>query len=294
MRAGRLGIAVLGVLLSARAGAARCGDGPNDAAAMTAARTLIASSCACAASTVHADYVRCARAVAAQLELAGLLRADCVPEVKRCAARSTCGRAGALTCCVTRNGVTRCRVKRDPSRCVAPAGGSACAGSFASCCDACATGGCVAGTTTTAPVPTTTTTSSGGGTTTTTLPELLCNGGTGFPVCDGVCPPGHHCEATSVLGPFSLDCGCFPDGTTACEASGYPTCGGACLGAHACLPIKAIDGPTVTTACTCADPAAQCTVDFATCGAGIVCPPGDVCTAFLLGGGGADCGCGAP
>jgi hypothetical protein len=86
---------------------ARCGDEPGDAAAVAAARAEVEATC------------------------------------KRCAARSTCGKPGFVTCCRTSaGGVTRCSTKRDAERCVAPAGGSACVGSVSSCCDACTDGGC--------------------------------------------------------------------------------------------------------------------------------------------------------
>src|SRR5437870_1489311 len=104
------------------------------------ARAAVAANCYCAAS--HRAYVSCA----GQQADATLQNNDCRKAVVRCAAKSTCGRPGFVTCCrtKTRNGqpVTRCSVRRYSARCTQPAGGSACVGSLSSCCDACTTGGC--------------------------------------------------------------------------------------------------------------------------------------------------------
>src|SRR5262249_39401023 len=57
---------------------------------------------------------------------------------------------GTVTCCLTNaKGKTKCTVKSSASACEPPKGGQACVGSFASCCDACTTTGCVSTATTT-------------------------------------------------------------------------------------------------------------------------------------------------
>src|SRR5262245_11479057 len=229
-----------------RQGHAACGDDPADAQAVADARTQVEGTCHCTAATSHRDYVRCAHDVADAATATGV-RPECVRTVIRCASRSTCGRSGYVTCCRTNQGRTRCVVKPDAAHCRAPAGGTACVGAFASCCDACATGGCVT-------TSTTTTT-----TTTTTLPPGACEGG-----CGGTCPPGDFCTSTNV-GNQSF-CGCFPTGATECGDSGFPQCGGACLGGQVCQAIRrtnAGSGQPTIDRCFCVDPAA-------------VCPPGDL------------------
>lgn len=144
------------------------------------ARAQIATDCACAQVVKHGTYVHCAGVNAANL----LANKDCRGEVTKCESRSTCGRPGFETCCRTTHGRTKCSIKRT-GRCHAPQGGSACTGTFASCCDACTNGGC-AGTTTSS--ITTSTTSS----ITTTTAQCSVPG-----PCGGVCPPfGGQCEPT--------------------------------------------------------------------------------------------------
>src|SRR5262249_47784536 len=88
-----------------RPGAAACGD-PG---AVAAAGPRGAIDCNCTAATSHGQYVRCARMVALAIPVAP----ECVDDVVRCAARSTCGKPGAVACCRTdRTGRTRCSIKR--------------------------------------------------------------------------------------------------------------------------------------------------------------------------------------
>lgn len=132
----------LGIGMLARA-EARCGDDPGDAAAVAAARAEVDATCDCAGSETHGAYVGCAAGVANARAEANLLPRNCKGRVKRCAARSTCGKPGFVTCCRTNaRGKTRCSTKASTTMCVAPPGGSACVGSATSCCDACSEGGC--------------------------------------------------------------------------------------------------------------------------------------------------------
>ena len=129
-----------------------CGDNPGDDVAVADARTAVEATCTCATATSHGAYVRCAAEVAnaRAKALPQLLPTYCKGAVKRCAARSTCGKPGFVTCCRTSAaGTTKCSTKRDGDHCIAPAGGSACTGSFSSCCDACTDGGCASPPTTT-------------------------------------------------------------------------------------------------------------------------------------------------
>jgi len=118
------------------------------------ARAAVAANCDCAGAASHGAYVRCA----AQQANATLVNKSCAGAVKKCAAKSTCGRLDAVTCCVTKTGGTKCRIKRDPAHCTASNGSTACMGTYTSCCDACTSSGCA---TTTG--STTTTTLVGGG-----------------------------------------------------------------------------------------------------------------------------------
>src|SRR5207249_2745625 len=118
--------------------------------------------CDCSSATSHSRYVNCVADVTNQAVSDGSLREECAEVVVGCASQSTCGRAGAVTCCQTdAAGNTTCSIKRRAGFCRPPRGGSACVGEFPSCCDACEQGGYVpaGSTTTTEPPPPTTTTS---------------------------------------------------------------------------------------------------------------------------------------
>jgi hypothetical protein len=131
------------LIATAQLGFARCGDEPDDAQQVADARQQVADDCECATAETHGAYVSCAAGVVNARVLAGSLRPQCKGSVRRCAARSTCGKPGFVACCRTRaDGVTKCSTKRDGLHCVPPEGGSACVGTQSSCCDACTTSGC--------------------------------------------------------------------------------------------------------------------------------------------------------
>src|SRR5207244_4026674 len=150
-----------------------CGTVPGDEEAVAATRAAADEACDCASATNHGKYVDCVERVTEQAVQDGSLRPECEDLVVVCAARSTCGKAGAVTCCRTdASGNTTCSIKRQAAACKAPSGGSACVGSFPSCCDACGPEGCVpaGSTTTTAPPPPTTTSTTVQETTSSTAP----------------------------------------------------------------------------------------------------------------------------
>src|SRR5581483_10386355 len=125
--------------LSARSSArAACDPSVDpDKSDVANAREAVTANCNCSTATSHGAYARCAAGQANAL----LANASCASAVKKCAAKSTCGRPGFVTCCRTnRRGKTTCSTKREATRCVAPRGGTACVGTFASCCDACTAG----------------------------------------------------------------------------------------------------------------------------------------------------------
>src|SRR5262249_13833169 len=130
---------VLVVALALPAAAfASCGDNPGDAVAVATVRTAIDEACDCVGTSSHGAYLRCVLTQARAGVQARQLPRGCKGSVIRCAARSTCGKPGFVTCCRTSpTGDTACKVKRNPAHCVAPTGGSACVGVVPSCCDAC-------------------------------------------------------------------------------------------------------------------------------------------------------------
>jgi len=127
------------IVLGAQRSAAQCDPAGADAADVAAARAAVEANCDCAGARNHGAFVSCA----AHTAKATLANRSCQGVVVSCAANSTCGKPGFVTCCrTTATGTTSCSIKSSASHCVPPAGGSACVGNFASCCDACTAGGC--------------------------------------------------------------------------------------------------------------------------------------------------------
>jgi hypothetical protein len=150
------------VLASTGIASAKC----TDDAAVAAARAAAEAECGCATASNHGQYVSCVAGVAKALADSGDLPRECKGEVVRCAARSTCGKPGAVTCCrIDRRGKVKCSTKSSAEKCKAPKGGQACVGTAASCCDSCGAGSpdgsFVCETTTTTTTTSTTTTTMG-------------------------------------------------------------------------------------------------------------------------------------
>ena len=244
---------VLALLLAPGRPYAGCGDDPGDAQEVADARAQVAGDCDCRGTT-HATYVRCAAHIANDRVAVEQLRPQCRKALKRCAARSTCGRPGAITCCRTdARGRTRCTIKRDQSACHSSPGGAACTGPLP-CCPACAESGC-------APSSTTSTTSSSTSTTTAaTLVRAPCTGGSSFPTCGGACSGSDACGLDVDFDPSPIStCSCFSAGVTPCGASAYPQCGGVCFGDHVCQAFHV--GPDVRgdlAFCGCVAPDSDC------------------------------------
>jgi hypothetical protein len=143
-------------LTPARSSFASCADDDPDGSLVAAARATAEANCAaqdrgCTTATSHGAYVSCIAHEAKALSSGETptLPPSCKGAVKRCAARSACGKQsrGFVTCCITNTdtGETKCKTKKGSDRCTA-AGGVV--GACASCCDACGgTGGptCPAG-----------------------------------------------------------------------------------------------------------------------------------------------------
>jgi hypothetical protein len=114
------------------------GQGGCDA--QTATRARIDAQCDCGVPT-HREYVRCVARAAKTAAVSKTLART----IKQCAAKSTCGRSGFVTCCRTnKQGVTKCSIKDGAAKCKAPKDGKARVGTHASCCDACTATGCSA------------------------------------------------------------------------------------------------------------------------------------------------------
>jgi hypothetical protein len=161
----------------------------TDVGAVADVRAHVDGQCPCAGATHHRAYVRCAVAVARAAVTAGRLPKACKATVKHCAAKSTCGRPGFVSCCrTTAEGVQKCAVKPTAGACKAPKGGTACVGDLPSCCDACGGETCPAPTTTSTTTILGTTTPGGSSSTTTTSPPVLqC-------LVDADCPAATACD----------------------------------------------------------------------------------------------------
>ncbi len=113
-----------------------------DAQVAAAIEAMVEAQCHCSTASNHGTFVRCAKHVA---KATGSLPRSCKRAVADCAARSTCGKPGFVTCCrTTAKGKTTCSIKSDAARCKATKHGTACVGRRPSCCDACVSGGCAA------------------------------------------------------------------------------------------------------------------------------------------------------
>jgi len=145
------GMLALGLLLgTARWVNAKCAmtQAEIDAAIQTADGQCAQESppASCTTATSHGQYVSC---ISHKVNDNTAVPPECRGAVKRCAARSTCGKQSFITCCKTKSdGTTKCSTKHDAlgdgTICTdhAPPGGSACVGHHPSCCDACTSSGC--------------------------------------------------------------------------------------------------------------------------------------------------------
>ena len=106
---------------------------PNDTI-VEPVRQMIAASCDCAGVSSHKQYLRCAKEVMKGAIRAQTLPAECKRTVRRCEARSTCGRIkSAAVCCVPkRQGRIKALVTKNENRCR----GTLCEGPLAAA-DAC-------------------------------------------------------------------------------------------------------------------------------------------------------------
>ena len=149
---------VVPVLLSLGTARAAC----TDPAAVAATRAAAEAQCPRGTFSSHKAYLHCVAQVAKTAAQSGSLPKQCRGSVVGCARKSTCGKAGFVTCFrTTAKGSQTCSVKPSAAKCTAPKGGAAFVGTVPSCCDTCTAGSCAETTTTTTTVP--------GAATTTTL-----------------------------------------------------------------------------------------------------------------------------
>jgi len=237
----------------------------TDIAAVCAARDKAEMQCHCALATNHGQYVRCV-AVVAKGEVDALrLPRPCKSSVVRCAARSTCGRPGSVTCCRPDSiGKTHCSIKRDAAHCNSPAT----IGTKPSCCDACGPNGCPT-TTTTITTTTTTTTVTSTSTTTSTTSTTLCG--------NNMLDPGEECDGTNLGGATCSSAGggflptCTANCTLDCSTCPHGTCSAACPAIVPGQPIAntyqllGVAGPRVCITSSSSNALQLCTTD-ADCG----------------------------
>jgi hypothetical protein len=113
------GVLALSLLFGiARSGQAGCGADPGDNQAVIDARAAAEATCGpCAAATNHGAYVSCVAGVAKDRADNDLLPKNCKGKVKRCASKSTCGKPGFVTCCVTTSKGPKCKLKSTAQKC---------------------------------------------------------------------------------------------------------------------------------------------------------------------------------
>jgi len=124
--------------------------------ARCAVQQALADSCSCDTATNHGRYVSCVAHVLKQLRDDGVIPKECKGKIQRCAARSTCGKAGFVTCqipvdtcdlatltCVNDPTLTcatdldcgsKCKIKSSEDRCLARGGT---VGASPTCCSDC-------------------------------------------------------------------------------------------------------------------------------------------------------------
>ncbi len=200
-----LGASIL--LASAPVALANCAKDDPTGSKLLAARQQANSTCPCA-TTTHGAYVKCVAGVAKMLSsgTSPSLPKSCKGAVKKCAAHSTCGKPGTVTCCITTAKGTKCKIMKDAAHCTAKHGT---AGTCTSCCDACPAGSgpsCSTGTTTTTAPPVRTKVK---GSLTATAGRFNYNATLGLAGADAACntsfPGTHACTLTEVQGAPATD-----------------------------------------------------------------------------------------
>ena len=151
----------LGAVLWFLASASNAWAGIDCEPARCAVQAAIDAQCPCAAASNHGRHVSCVAHVVKKLSDDGEIPIQCRGKIKRCAARSVCGKEGFVTCQIPVTGTcdlttltcvenatllcatdadcvvaTKCKTKRSADHCLA-SGGTVGAGT--SCCASCTT-----------------------------------------------------------------------------------------------------------------------------------------------------------
>jgi hypothetical protein len=130
---------------------------PDCEPARCAVQSRVATECPCESATNHGRYVSCVAHIVNQLAHDGTIPTNCKGKVTRCAAKSTCGKDGFVTChiptdtCDTttftciKDPMIQCQTDLDcGSRCKVSSSGDLCTvkggtvGTSTSCCADCA------------------------------------------------------------------------------------------------------------------------------------------------------------
>src|SRR5262245_38791715 len=131
------GVALVGVI--PHRALAKCGSSVFDGDSMVRTKAAVDAQCPCADAVSASSYLNCARDVLDAAVTHATLRKECRSSLLKAAKRSTCGRPGAVTCCMTTaTGNHSCTIKSAAASCAAPSGGTAAVGSTSSCLGACA------------------------------------------------------------------------------------------------------------------------------------------------------------
>lgn len=139
------GLAVSFAFATAQVSLASCSADDPDGSKVAAARAAADQQChdlgkGCDNAPNHGAYVSCVAQVANDLSkgTSPTLPKTCKGAVKKCAARSACGKAGAVACYRTDDkGKTKCSIRSSATQCTATGGSTVCVGTNPSCCDAC-------------------------------------------------------------------------------------------------------------------------------------------------------------
>ena len=121
---------LVSVTLGLALAAAPAGAAEDCQARRCAAKAAIETACPCDKASDHGAYVSCVAQAARQSAGREANAGVCVGEIVRCAAQSTCGKSGAVTC---QKG-PRCRIVNSAERCENSGGR---VGTAKSCCPEC-------------------------------------------------------------------------------------------------------------------------------------------------------------
>jgi hypothetical protein len=104
----RIAVALLSALSMVALGGPATAQSLCDSARCEVA-SLLEGQCPCATAETHGHHVRCIARVAKALAADGTIPPECARWLKRCAARSTCGRAAGAVVCEIPAGTGTCR-----------------------------------------------------------------------------------------------------------------------------------------------------------------------------------------